>query len=152
MLETQPGRMQEMPPWRQPHCSPHPAPAVRLVANDRVTHRGQVHTDLMRPSGEQPGPQQVDRVEPRQSHEIRPRDSPGTDDRHPLSVSRITSNGTIDREPISTQVAPREHCIDPANPSLGERRRQAAMHRFRLGDQQEAGGVLVQSMHESGAG
>ena len=83
---------------RQLDEPPTTASAVHVIPHHRMSHRREMYADLMRAPGVQVRAQQVDRLEPRQSHEIRLRRSSGSDDCHALSVSRIARDRLVDGE------------------------------------------------------
>ncbi len=95
-----------------------------------------MHPNLVRPSREQPCREQVHRVKARQPHEVRPCGPAITDDRHPLSVSRIAADRSVDREVVLVEVTPREGDVSAPDPPLREGRRQTAMGFVRLGNEQ----------------
>src|SRR5215831_6287150 len=90
----------------EPHELAATAPAVRIVPNDRMADRGEMYSDLVCAPGKQVRPQQVPGVEAREPREVRPRRPSATDDCHALSVSRISSDRPIDRDPLVSQVSP----------------------------------------------
>ena len=92
MTEDQPRRMQEMSTRSESHQLAPPAPAVRIVTNDRMPDRREMYPDLMCAPRKEMRPQQIRGVEAREPREICPRRPSGTDDCHALSVSRIASD------------------------------------------------------------
>src|ERR1700712_2739609 len=100
--------MEEMPVLRQLDEPPTTASTVHVIPHHRVSHRCEMYADLMRATGVEVRTQQVNRLEPGQSHEIRLRRSSGSDDCHALSVSRIAGDRLVDGQTVAGDVSPRE--------------------------------------------
>ena len=97
MVELKPCRVQEVPLWRKHRQAPPTAAAVRVVTNNRVADRSEVHPDLVRSPGEKVRPQEISTGEASKSEKIRACMLSCGDDCHSLSVSRIACNGFIHR-------------------------------------------------------
>ena len=97
MTETQPRGVQEMTLRRQRYDLPPTAATVRVVTDDRMPDRGQVHADLVRSPGVQVRAQQVHRVEARQPDERRLRRLSGLHDGHPPAIARVACERLLDR-------------------------------------------------------
>ena len=141
--------MQELSPRWKGHESPRAAPAVRVVPHDRMTDRREVDTNLMRTTRVQVCAQQIRRVEPSEPHEVRPCSSPSTDDRHALSVSRVTRDGTIDRQAILIDVSPGENRVPADDSPSGECGTKGPMRAIGLGDEQQSRRVLVEPVDQT---
>ena len=114
MPKPQPRGVQEMTPWRQGYQPPPAAAAVRIVADDRVSDRCDVHAALMRATGVEVRAQQVRGVEAGKPQKVRLRRPSAGDDRHPLPVSRVPRNGPVDRQAIGVDMPP-DKCRGPTN-------------------------------------
>src|SRR3569832_456673 len=97
-----------MPVLLQLDEPPTTASTVHVIPHHRVAHRCEMYADLMRATGVEVRAQQVNRLEPRQSHEIRLRRSSCSDDCHALSVSQNTHHKQDDRETNTKQETPRQ--------------------------------------------
>src|SRR4051812_46132136 len=136
---------------RQLDEPPSTASTVHVIPHHRVSHRCEMYADLMRATGVEVRTQQVDRLEPRQSHEIRLRRSSCSDDCHALSVSRIAGQRLVDGETVDVDVPPRERGVAAHDAACREISTELAGRRVRLGDEEETGGFLVQTMNDPGA-
>src|SRR5579863_8503877 len=75
------------------------------------------------------------------------------DDRHLLTLARMTGDRRVDRSRAFLHRAPDESEIFAFQPSaamIGEERGKTLMSRVALGDDEEAGGVLVEPVHNAG--
>jgi hypothetical protein len=88
--------MEEVPAWWKSEQLASSAAAVRIVAHNRMSDRGEMYPDLMRASREEMCSQEIRGIEARKPREIRPRRPSSTDDCHPLSVSRIAGDRPLD--------------------------------------------------------
>src|SRR5690349_12540352 len=100
MTEDQPRRVQKVSARREPHQLAAATTAVRVVAHDRMSDRGEMYSDLMRASRKEMSPKQIGGVEAREPSEVSPRRPSTTDDCHALSVSRIACNRLFDCDPL----------------------------------------------------
>ncbi len=142
--------MQEVPFWRQPG---EPAPttaAVHVVPYHRMAERCEMDANLMRSPRVQVRAQEVAAAKSRKPDEISPRGLPGIDDRHTLSVSRMSCDWLIHCQGIGIEVAP-GHCRVLARDSArGDRGAQPPMSDVALGDDKEAGCLLIQPVNDPG--
>lgn len=97
MVELKPCCVQEMPFRCQSRQPPPTTSTIRVVTNNRVANRGEMHPDLVCPSRMQMRAQKVSTGEPRKPAKIRACVLPCTDDCHPLPVSRISCNWLVHR-------------------------------------------------------
>src|SRR6185437_244313 len=148
VAKHQPRRVQEVTARWQPHQPASPAPAVGVVAHDRMADRSEVHPDLVRAPGVQMRPREIGGVEACEPDEISPRRPSSTDDRHALSVSRISGNWSLDREPILPQMSPREDRVPPTDAPRGQCRTEGAVRPVSLGHEQQTGCFFVQSVDD----
>lgn len=149
MREDQPRRVQELSTRWKRYQPPRPAPAVRIVPHYRMTDRREVDANLMRATRVQVCAQKIRRVEPGEPHEVSPCSSSSTDDCHALSVSRVTCDGTVDRQSILIEMSPGENRIPADDAPRRERGAEGAMRAIGLGDEQETRGVFVEPMNQS---
>src|SRR5690348_15733608 len=149
MTKQQPRGVQEVSTRGQLHEPAPSAPTIRVVADDRMSDRREVHANLMRAPGMEVRPQQISRVEARQPGEVRPRRPSLTDDRHALSVSRVARDRLLDREAILVEVPPRKRRIATDDAPCLELSAQYAMRPIALRDEEQAGCLLVQPMNDS---
>ena len=111
MTKDEPRRMQEVPARREPNQLAPAAASVRVVANDRVPDRSEMHSDLVGAPSVQVRAQQVRGVEAGQPIEIRPCRSSTIDDCHTLSVSRIAGDRLLDGQPVAADMSPGERSV-----------------------------------------
>src|SRR5205085_11161358 len=108
-----------------------------------------MHANLMRAPGVEVRPQQIGGIEARQPGEVRPRRPSHTDDCHPLSVSRVTSDRLLDRDALLAQVPPGERRIATNDASRLKLRSKHAKRSVRLRDEQQARSLLIQPVDQS---
>ena len=74
--------------------------------------------------------------------------------RHPLSLRRVAADGRIDRPALAIRGAPDKRAVFPEERQgaamVGEKRGKAAMRPIGLGDDQQAGRVLVEPVDDAG--
>jgi hypothetical protein len=130
-------------------ASPPDSTAVHNVTRDWMSHRCQVHADLVRASCVQCCSQKVEAVEARESNEGRLRRLATLDDCHALPVSRIPRNGFVDGQRLHSQMTAREDGVSPSHAPLSDRFREDSMSPVVLRDEQQPRRLLVQPVHES---
>ena len=97
MVELKPCRVQEVPFWRKHRQASPAAAAVRVVTDNRVADRCEMHPDLVRSPSKKVRPQEIGAGEASKSEKIRACMLSCSDDCHTLSVSRIACNGFVHR-------------------------------------------------------
>ena len=149
MREDQPRRVQKLSSRWKRHEPSGSAAAVRVVAHYRMADRREVDANLMRATRVQVRAQKIRRVEPSKPHEVRPRSSPSTDDCHTLSVSRVTSDRTVDCQTVLIEMPPREHRVSADDPSRRNRSAERPVRSIGFGDEQQTRRVLVEPMDQT---
>jgi len=75
-----------------------PASAVNRIADHRVSHMPQMHSDLMSSAGVQLQPQQIDHIEAGRHESVGPGGAAAGYDRHALSVLGVPPNRRLDNK------------------------------------------------------
>ena len=162
MLEAQLGRVEELPPHAVRQLV-HPAPCrsaeptlpagtIDRVTYDRMPDMGEMHTDLVRPTGfeghvEQVGPHPAF-LDLHSAH----RAATVFDDGHTLPVLGIPPDGRLDGEVGFGEVAPRRCRIQSFDAACPKRVGQHAVCRIGLGHHQKARCALVDPVNDAPVG
>src|SRR4051812_38194961 len=99
---------------------------------------GEVHANLMRPSGVQVSAKEIDRLESRQSNEVRLCRPAGRNDGDSGAIARIPRQWFVDGHAIVGEMSPGEGRVPPPNGARLKCGTEHAMGTIRLGDQQES--------------
>src|SRR5438067_6347890 len=126
VTECEPGRVEEVPLGRKSGQTTSSAPAIRVIAHDRMADRREMNADLVSPSGMEMGTKKVPRIEPSKACDVGLGRPTLIDDCHALPVSWIAGDRLVDRERIRRQVPPGHDRIAPDHPSGSNRRAQEA--------------------------
>src|SRR3954469_24508678 len=119
MIECEPGRVQEMPLGRKSGHTTSSAPAIHVVAHDRMADRREMNADLVSPSGMEMGTKKVPRIEPSKAYDVGPGRPTLIDDCHALPVSRVAGYRLVDGQGVLGEMAPGHHGVAAGNPPGG---------------------------------
>lgn len=151
MIEGEPRRVEEVPLGRKSGHTTSSAPAIRVIAHDRMADRREMNADLVSPSGMEMGTKKIPRIEPSKAYEVGLGRPTFIDDCHALPVSGVASYRLVDSQLIRGQVTPYHNRVPPRYPPRGDRRAEKTVGTIGFGDYQETGRLLVEAMHDSGA-
>jgi len=126
------------------------APAIHVVAHDRMADRRDMNADLVSPSGMEMGTKKVPRIEPSKAYEVGLGRPTLIDDCHALPVSGIARYRLVDSQLIRGQVTPRHNRVPPRDAPGRQGGAQKAVGAICFGDDQKPGGFLVESMDHPG--
>ncbi len=143
--------MQEVPFRRQARELAAAAAPVHIVAHHWMTDRREMDADLMRSPRVQVRAQEITTTKSRKPKKICPRCLPRIDDRHALSVSRISRDGLIHGQRVGIEVAPSHGGILACDPARGNRGAQASVSDIVLGHDEEAGRLLIEPVDDAGS-
>ncbi len=143
--------MQEVPFRRQAREPAAAAAAVHVIANHRMTDRREMDADLMRSPRVQVRAQEVTTAKSRKPKKICPRCLSRIDDRHTLSVSRMSRDGLIHGQRVGIEVAPSHGRILTRDPARGNRSAQAPVSDIVLGHDEETGRLLIEPVDYAGS-
>ena len=138
-----------MPLGRKSGHTTSSAPSIHVVAHDRMADRREMNADLVSPSGMEMRTKKVPRVEPGKAYEVGLGRPTLIDDCHALPVSWITGYRLVYRKGVTGEMTPGHHGIAPHDMSGGDGCAQEAVRAVCLGDDDQAGGLLVQAMDHS---
>src|SRR3954465_9127350 len=124
MIECEPGRVQEMPLGRKSGHTTSSAPAIHVVAHDRIADRREMNADLVSPSGMEMGTKKIPRIEPSKAYEVGPGRPTLIDDCHALPVSRVAGYRLVDGQRVLAEMAPGHYRVSSGDPSGGDCRAQ----------------------------
>src|SRR3982751_5718568 len=144
MIECEPGRVQEMPLGRKSGHTTSSAPAIHVVAHDRMADRREMNADLVSPSGMEMGTKKVPRIEPSKAYGVGLGRPTLIDDCHALPVSRIAGYWLVDGGTVRGEVSPDPPRVPPGDPPRGDRTAQQPVRFIRFRDHQQTGGFLVE--------
>lgn len=100
VIECEPRCVEEMPLGRKSGHTTSSAPAIHVVAHDRMADRREMNADLVSPSGMEMGTKKVPRIEPSKAYEVGLGRPTLIDDCHALPVSRIAGYRLVDGERV----------------------------------------------------
>ena len=124
--------------------------AIGLIADQRVTHMRHVHTDLVRAAGFQPHGDISVMCIARQHPVVRQRRATALLHRHLRALGAVSADGLVHH----TATGHRAHAygaILAGDPPRFQITHQMRVSGDRLGDQQQAAGVLVEAMQDPAA-
>ena len=107
-----------------------------------------MHADLMRAPRVQMRPQEIARVEARESMEIGARLTAIAPDRDAGPIVGVAPERLIDAHLVGVEMPPAERRVAPRDRPRRERPTQRRVCAIGLGDDQEPRGLLVEAMHE----
>src|SRR5437016_13230470 len=116
MFEREPGCVQEVPLGRKSGHTTSSAPAIHVIAHDRMADRREMNADLVSPSGMEMGTKKIPRIEPSKAYEVGLGRPTLIDDCHALPVSRIAGDWPVGREGARRRVGPDAQAKSSASP------------------------------------
>src|SRR3954465_4850817 len=138
MIECEPGRVQEMPLGRKSGHTTSSAPAIHVVAHDRMADRREMNADLVSPSGMEMGTKKVPRIEPSKAYDVGPGRPTLIDDCHALPVSGAAGDRFVDRHRVLGEGPPGHDRVAPRHPPGSDGRAEQPMRAVGLGNDQES--------------
>ena len=125
--------------------------SVRGIADERMLERREVHPDLMRASRLEPARKQRARGEAFAHLVVRDRGLAGRDDGHRRALDRMAADRRVDAAAPSQHAVRKCKVFAPYRSSL-QLPHEIGLRDRGLGDREESAGILVQPMHDAGAG
>src|SRR2546423_598554 len=126
------------------------APAIHVIAHDRMADRREMNADLVSPSGMEMGTKKVPRIEPSKAYDVGLGRPTIIDDCHTLPVSWIAGDWLVDCEGVGRQMTPRHQRIAADHPAVSDRRAQKSVGAVTFGHDEQSGCLLVEAMDHAG--
>jgi len=114
-----------------------PASAVNRIADHRVSHMLQMHSDLMSSAGVQLQPQQIDHIEAGRHESVGTGGAAARYNRHALPILGVPPQGSLDDERTGVEVPPGQGGVGPADPPGGNGGPKPSVGQISLGDQHQ---------------
>ena len=127
-----------------------PASPVDRIPDHRMSHVLQMHPDLVGPPSVQLQAKEIDNAKPRDYKCIGPGRASGSDDRHALSILRMSRHRGIDLKRAGIQVAPGKRSVSAPHPASSDRSSQAPVGQIGLRHHHQPRGIPVQPVDDAG--